>query len=59
MEIPLERNRTVKGNNFEFTPQEVYDFIYNKRWIQGYRFDEEEQYTANEGDNAPDGYFDL
>jgi len=59
LEFPLDRKKTMKANTFEFIPKEVYDYIYNKRWIQGHRHDEDEQYTANEGDNAPTGYFDL
>ena len=58
LEFPLER-RKKSNNYFEFIPQDVYNYIYKKRWIQGHREDEEEQETANEGENAPDDYFDL
>jgi hypothetical protein len=59
LEFPLERRKRSNNNYFEFNPQQVYDYIYKKRWIQGYRVDEEEQEIANEGENAPDDYFDL
>ena len=58
LELPMTRLKSNGDNSMRFCPQEVYDFVEMKRWINGYKYDEEEQENVDKGDDAPDGYFD-
>jgi hypothetical protein len=46
------------NNSFKFIPQEVYDYLDKRRWINGYKDDEDEMEYVDEGEDAIDGYFD-
>ena len=39
------------------TPQEVYDYIDKKRWINGYSDDEDEIEYVDKGEDADEDYF--
>jgi len=57
LEMPITRSRTASSKNVIFTPKNVYNHIYDRKWIKTYR-DEEEDEEADNGEDAPDGYFD-
>ena len=58
LELPIIKYKTMGNNSFKFTPQEVYDYIDKRRWINGYKDDEEEMTYIDEGEDASDDYFD-
>jgi len=39
------------------SPQEVYDYIDKKRWINGFDHEREEVEYADTGDDGEEGYF--
>jgi len=57
LEMPVKRSRTNSSKNVVFKPKEVYDHIYDRKWIKTYR-DEEDDAAEDVGEDAPDGYFD-
>ena len=57
LELPIDRLKTNGDICVKFCPQEIYDFIEMKRWINSYKFDEEEQENVDAGVDAPDDYF--
>ena len=57
LEMPVTRSRTTASKNVVFKTKEVYDHIYDRKWIKTYR-DEEESAEEDMGEDAPDGYFD-
>ena len=58
LELPITRLKTNGYNSIRMTPQEVYDYIDKKRWINGYRDDEDEIEHVDKGEDADDNYFD-
>ncbi len=59
LELPLDTYKKHGGIYcFKIVPQEVYDFIDRKRWIRGYRDDEDEVEYVDKGEDASEGYFD-
>ena len=58
LEIPMTRYKAHGTNSIKLSPQEVYDYIDKKRWINGYRDDEEEIEYVDKGEDANEGYFD-
>jgi hypothetical protein len=58
LELPLRRYKTNGVNSIKLTPQEIYDYVDKKRWINAHRMDESEMEYVDEGEDAPDGYFD-
>jgi len=57
LEMPVKRSRTNSSKNVVFKTKEVYDHIYDRKWIKTYR-DEEDDATEDLGEDAPEGYFD-
>jgi len=58
LEIPMTRYKAHGTNSIRMTPQGVYDYIDKRRWINGYRDDEEEIEYVDKGEDANEGYFD-
>jgi len=58
LELPILKYKTMGVNSFKFIPQEVYDYIDKRRWINGYRDDEDEMTFIDIGEDAKDDYFD-
>ena len=58
LEIPIVKYKTMGNNSIKFVPEEVYDYLDKRRWINGYKDDENEMLYVDEGDDAIDGYFD-
>ena len=58
MEFPIIKYKTMGTNSFKFIPQEVYDYLDKKRWINGYKDDEKEIEQLEKGEDAKEGYFD-
>lgn len=58
LELPLVRYKAHGINSIKLVPQEIYDFVDKKRWINSYRIDEDEMEYVDEGENAENGYFD-
>jgi hypothetical protein len=58
LELPIVKYKTMGNNSFKFIPQEVYNYLDKRRWINGYKDDEDEMVYVDEGENAIDGYFD-
>ena len=57
LELPMLKYKAHGTNAIKFTPQEIYDYIDRKRWIHGYRDDEDEIEHADKGEDATDDYF--
>jgi len=57
LELPITRLKTNGYNSIRMTPQEVYDYIDKKRWINGYRDDEQEVENVDKGEDATEDYF--
>jgi hypothetical protein len=57
LEIPMTRLKKNGYNSIRMNPQEVYDYIDRKRWINGYRDDEEEIEYVDKGEDATEDYF--
>jgi hypothetical protein len=58
MEFPIFKYKAHGTNSFKFIPQEVYDYLDKKRWINGYKDDEKEIEQLEKGEDAKEGYFD-
>jgi hypothetical protein len=57
LELPMTRLKTNGYNSIRMTPQEVYDYIDKKRWINGYSDDEDEIEYVDKGEDADEDYF--
>ena len=58
LEIPIVKYKTMGNNSIKFVPEEVYDYLDKRRWINGYKDDENKMLYVDGGDDAIDGYFD-
>jgi len=57
LELPMARLKTNGCNSILMTPQDVYDYIDTKRWINGYREDEDEVEYVDKGEDEDEDYF--
>jgi len=58
LELPMTRYKAHGTNSIKLIPQEVYDYIDKRHWINGYRDDVEEIEYVDKGKDANEGYFD-
>jgi len=58
LELPMTRYKAHGTNSIKLIPQEVYDYIDGRRWINGYKDDEDENEYVDKGEDANEGYFD-
>jgi|AntRauTorckE5430_2_1112549.scaffolds.fasta_scaffold81613_1 hypothetical protein len=59
LEFPITKYKSHNNNvSYKFVPKEVYDYCELRRWINSYKYEEEESEIASCGEDAEDGYFD-
>ena len=58
LELPVTKYKSHNHMiSYKFVPKEVYDFCEMKRWINSYKYEEEESEIAYHGEDADEDYF--
>ena len=58
LEFPITKYKAHGTNSFKFTPSEVYEHIDKRKWINGYKDDEDEMMYVDEGEDPEGGYIE-
>ena len=59
LEFPMTRYKSHNNIlSYKFVPEEVYGYCEMRRWINSYKYEEEESEVACHGEDADDDYFD-